>query len=315
MTPRLTRLAALAWLALCASGDGLAQSAAPWAIAPQWQSSNDSDGLKIDKVSAAWLPTYRSGLQWQGVEWQTQRYVQNGTTLDGHTLSYVGQNLDALTGLGHSYRIGWNQGLNTTLVTGDFNWNQALNDRLHWGVFASRDWVESLPALQNSIHYDLIGGNVDYRVHPRLTAVASLAQTRFSDQQDRQQQRVRLIWDAWPDQGVTLQWAYKHQIGEKEVSPRRYFNPERLDESIAFVGVRRRFEGWQLYARAGWGQQKIIDQDATPARVVELNLNSPVQGAQFFKLRVGRSETYGLNGSGTPGYAYRYADVQWIWRL
>jgi hypothetical protein len=311
----VTRWAAIAGLTLCASGHSMAQSASSWAIAPQWQSSNDSDGLKIDKRAIAALPSYASGLQWQGLEWQTQRYAQNGTTLDSHTLSYVAQNLHPISGLGQSYRLGWNQGLGSSLVTGEFNWSQAFNDRLQWGVFASRDWVESLPALQSQVHYDLVGGNIDYRVHPRLTAVASLAQTRFSDHQDRQQQRVRLIWDAWPEQGVTLQWAYKHQLGEKDASPRLYFNPERLDESIAFVGWRRRFEGWQLYARAGWGQQKIIDQEATPARVFELNLNSPIYGQQFFKLRLGRNETFGLNATGTPGYAYRYADVQWIWRL
>jgi len=140
-----------------------------------------------------------------------------------------------------------------------------------------------------------------------------LAQTHFSDGQDRQQQRARAVWDAWPDQGITLQWAYKHQLGDKNgVTTRNYFNPDRLDESMGLIGWRRRIEGWQWYARLGEGRQQVNDDAATPARLAELQLTSPVQGNSYLKLRAGRTETIGLNG---PGYVYKYLDVQWIWRL
>ncbi|MEY4122157.1 MAG: hypothetical protein RLZZ457_995 [Pseudomonadota bacterium] len=312
MTYRLTNLAATA-AAFLLSSTGSCWAQHTWALtAPQWNHSSDSDGLKIDKFAVAALPIYQSGYQWQGVELQQQRYRQNGNAMEGQSLSYVAQKTDPLTGLGHSYKAGWNQGLNQSLLTGEFNWNQAYNEKLQWGVFANRDWVESFAALQNNVHYELIGGNVDYQVHPRLTTVASLAQTRFSDHHDRQQQRLRIVWDALPDHGVTLQWAYKHQLGEKTNTTPLYYNPERLDESIAFVGWRKRIQGWQLYARAGWGSQKVADQESTPARVSEINLTSPAYRDQFLKIRIGSTQTMGLNG---PGYVYRYADVQWIFRL
>jgi hypothetical protein len=149
-------------------------------------------------------------------------------------------------------------------------------------------------------------------IHPRFTLVGALAQTHFSDGQDRQQQRLRAVWDAWPDQGVTLQWAYKHQMGEKDVINPTYFNPDRLNESMGIIGWRRRLEGWQWYARLGEGRQQVNNQDSTPARMAELQLSSPIYGRNFFKLRAGRSETVGLNG---PGYVYRYADAQWIIQL
>ena len=242
MTHRLANFVALACLALGAANTAWAQNT--WALtAPQWNHSHDSDGLKIDKWALAVLPSYQSGLQWRGMEIQQQRYRQNDKTLDAQTLSYVAQKTDPLTGLGYSYKAGWNQGLTQSLWTGEFNWSQAFNPQLQWGVFASRDWVESIGALQNQVHYDLVGGNLDYQVHPRFTTVVSLAQTRFSDNQDRQQQRLRMVWDALPDHGVTLQWAYKHQIGNQNNAQRLYFNPERLDESIVFVGWRKRIEG------------------------------------------------------------------------
>ena len=284
-----------------------------WAISPGWSQSSDSDGLGVRKAFAAAMPSYANGLKWQGVELQEQRYTQNGTALSGHGVNYTAQALDALTGLGYSLKVGINQGPEKTTAIGDWNYNKAFNSQLNWGVFASRDWVESIRALQQGTHYDLVGGNVDYQVHPRITLVGSLAQTHFSDGQDRQQQRVRAVWDAWPDKGITLQWAYKHQLGDSNgVATRSYFNPDRLDESMGLIGWRRRFEGWQWYARLGEGRQQVNDDARTPARLAELQVTSPVQGNSYLKLRAGRTETVGLNG---PGYVYKYVDVQWIWRL
>lgn len=306
------------WVALCATtlawslNTSALAADSTWALSPAWSHSSDSDGLRIDKVFATALPHYGHGLQWQGFEWQTQRYRQDSTHLSGQGLNYTAQQIDAVSGMGYSLKAGVNQGPAKTTAIGEWSYNQAHNAQLHWGVFASRDWVESIKALAQGTHYDLIGGNVDYQVHPRLTLVGALAQTHFSDGQDRQQQRTRVVWDAWPDQGITLQWAYKHQRGEKDVVDRAYFNPGRLDESMGIIGWRRRYQGWQWYARVGEGRQKVDDDSATPARMAELQLSSPVHGDSFFKFRLGRSETAGLQG---PGYVYRYADAQWIWRL
>lgn len=304
----------LAWVAAM-MGMGTVGSASAqnlWAISPAYSHSSDSDGLSVQKTWASAMPRYSSGLKWQGVEWQDQRYSQAGTHLSGHGLNYTAQDVDAVSGMGYTLKAGVNQGPQKTTAIADWSWNQSLSNQLNWGWFASRDWVESIGALQLGTRYDLIGANLDYQPHSRVTLIGSLAQTHFSDGQNRQQQRSRVVWDAWPDQGVTLQWAYKHQLGEKDVVNRTYFNPESLNESMAILGWRRRYEGWQWYARLGEGRQKVSDQDSTPARMAELQLTSPVQGQSFFKLRGGRNETVGLNG---PGYVYRYFDVQWIWRL
>jgi hypothetical protein len=314
MTHRHTQWAALTTFALLSLSSAHAAADNTWAIAPAWSQSSDSDGLSIRKAFATALPSYTSGLQWQGVEWQEQRYQQNGNALSGHGVNYTAQHLDALTGLGNSLKVGVNQGPEKTTIIGDWSYNQAHNSQLSWSVFASRDWVESISALQQGIHYDLVGGNVDYQVHPLVTVVGALAQTHFSDGHDRQQQRTRVVWDALPDQGITLQWAYKHQLGETIENPsqRYYFNPDRLNETMGLIGWRRRFEGWQWYARLGEGRQKVNNDEHTPARLAELQVTSPSQGDSYFKLRAGRNETVGLNG---PGYVYRYLDVQWIWRL
>ncbi len=302
----------VACMALLASASTSTWANNTWAAYPAWSRSSDSDGLIINKWFAGALPAYGSGMSWRGVEWQQQRYEQNGQQLSGNGVNYTVQETDVTTGLGYNYKIGINQGPHQTLVTGDWSWNKAFTPQLQWGLFASRDWVESMAALQNNVHYELLGGNIDYQVHPRLTLIGSVAQTHFSDGQSRQQQRTRVVFDAWPEQGITLQASHKHQIGEKDATVRRYFNPEQLDETMGFVGWRRRFEGWQWYARAGSGRQHVVNEASTPARLAELQISSPVRGNSYFRLRTGESETRGING---PGYVYRYFDVQWIWRL
>ena len=315
MTFKITAVTALCATVAWGMNTSAIAAETTWAVAPAWSQSSDSDGLTIRKAFAAALPSYSNGLKWQGVELQEQRYQQNGNTLSGHGVNYTAQDLNALTGLGYSLKVGLNQGPNKTTAIGEWNYNRAYNTQLHWGVFASRDWVESINALQQGIHYDLVGGNVDYQVHPRVTVVGSLAQTHFSDGQDRQQQRARTVWDAWPDQGITLQWTYKHQLGNANgAASGNYFNPDRLNESMSLIGWRRRYEGWQWYARLGEGRQTVNNDGSTPARLAELQLTSPVHGSSYFKLRAGRSETFGLY-SGNTGYVYRYLDAQWIWPL
>ncbi len=313
MTFKITTVAALCATVAWGMNTSAIAAENTCAVAPAWSQSSDSDGLTIRKAFAAALPSYSSGLKWQGVELQEQRYQQNANTLSGHGVNYTAQDLDALTGLGYSLKVGLNQGPNKTTAIGEWNYNRAYNTQLHWGVFASRDWVESINALQQGIHYDLVGGNVDYQLHPRVTVVGSLVQTHFSDGQDRQQQRARAVWDAWPDQGITLQWAYKHQLGDANgAASANYFNPDRLNESMGLIGWRRRYEGWQWYVRVGEGRQTLNYDGSSPARLAELQLTSPVHGSSYFKLRLGRSETVGING---PGYVYRYLDTQWIWPL
>ena len=289
-----------------------AHAQTPWALSPSLNWSNDTDGLTIHKLYESALPVFQSNLAWQGIELQQQRYQQNDTQISGSGVNLTGQDIDASSGMGYTYKVGINEVSNKTLATADFNWNQALSPQVQWGVFANRDWVESMLALQQTVHYDLVGGNIDYQIHPRMTLVGSLSQSYFSDGQQRLQEKFRLVWDAWPEQGVTLQLAQKHQTGEQLANPSLYFNPRQLDETMGLLGWRRRYEGWQWYARLGWGQQQVSDQGSTPTRLTELQLSSPVRQHSYFKLRAGQSESFGYYGA---GYSYRFLDAQWILQL
>ena len=229
-------------------------------------------------------------------------------------MNYTVQETDAVTGLGYNYKIGINQGPHQTLVTGDWSWNKAFTPQLQWGLFASRDWVESMAALQNSVHYELGGWQYRLPITPPPYPYRLFEHKHaFSDGQNRQQQRARVVFDAWPEQGITLQASQKHQIGEKNVQPCVAISiPNSLMRPwVLWVGVNAFKVGNGMRA-LGAGHQYVLNEANTPARLADLQISSPVRGNSYFKLRAGESETRGVNG---PGYVYRYFDVQWIWRL
>lgn len=282
------------------------------ALSTSWNFSNDSDGLTIQKVTLGALPTYISATQSHGIEWQGQRYRQNDSVISGQGINYAWQSVDSMTGMGNTLRAGLNQqGSAKPILAIDWNFNRAHNEFINWGLTVNSDWVESMAALQNGTRYDLVGASLDGQIHPRFTMVGAVNQTYFSDGHDRQQQRLRAIWDAWPDQGLTIQWSYKHQTGQTLTNP-TYFNPDRLDESMGLIGWRKRVNGWQWYARLGSGTQTINSLTSSPVQLMELQITSPPKEKSFFKLRMGHNETFGING---PGYTYRYAELQYIFPL
>ena len=79
----------VACMALLASASTSTWANNTWAAYPAWSRSSDSDGLVINKWFAGALPMYGSGLSWRGVEWQQQRYEQNGQQLSGHGVNYT----------------------------------------------------------------------------------------------------------------------------------------------------------------------------------------------------------------------------------
>ena len=283
-----------------------------WALSPQWWQSSDSDGLSIKKPGATAYYRWESGATWHGVEVQQQRYTQAGATLEGRSLAAVGQSVDPATWLGYGYRVAWSDGPERATWTGDGFWSGALGPRTQWGVFGTRDRVDSFKGLQAGLTFDLVGASLDHQLAPGLALTGAASATRFSDEQDRRQLRLRAVWDALPEQGITLQLHLKGQQGERDVAVRRYFNPGRLEEGQLVLGWRKRWEGWQLSARAGQGVQRVDRGDSTPMRTAEAQIQSPLRGNQFFRLRFGWSETQGLDG---PGYTYRSGDLSWVFRL
>ena len=306
----------LALVMLLASGAVNASADPPNSIAqglvlPTLHSSADSDNMRITKVGGGLLYRYKNAQHYSGLLWEHQRFSQTGqAALNGQSLSWVTQHLNPATALGYQLKAGYSSTPKHSLFTFDGSMAYAASDqtRLEW--FASRDRVDSMTALQAGTHYTLVGGALDYALHPRLTAVASLAHTQFSDRTDRNQTRLRLIWDALPQHGITLQLLHKNQWGD--ANSQGYFNPNRLQERMAAIGWRHRIHGWLVAARFSAGQQQVNHNRWEPARLSELQLTSPPSLNGQLKLRFGEQKNWDLSG---PNYRYRSIDLQWVMPL
>lgn len=73
MIYRLARLVALIGIGLGLQGASQAEGLLS-AVGPQWNHSNDTDGLRIDKWAVTGFTSYQSGQQWRGIELQQQQY-------------------------------------------------------------------------------------------------------------------------------------------------------------------------------------------------------------------------------------------------
>jgi len=311
-------LAAIYALALpiCAQASTLQESVdqtsnAQGLILPTLHFSSDSDNMRITKIGGGLLYRYTHPQHYTGLVWEQQRFSQSGQhVLNGQNLSWVTQHIDPTTALGYQLKAGYSTKPMRSLLTFDGSLAYALSPstRVEW--FASRDRVDSITALQNGTHYTLAGGALGYTLHPRLTAVASVAHTQFSDSTDRQQLRLRLIWDAIPQHGITLQLMHRNQRGD--AASQGYFNPDRLQEHMAGVGWRDRFNGWLVAARMSAGQQQVNQGRWEPARLSELQVTSPPSPNGQLKLRLVEQKNWDLSG---PNYRYRSLDLQWVMPL
>lgn len=280
-------------------------------IAPKVHASSDSDNMRITKTAGGVLYRYNHPQHYTGLVWEHQQFRQTGQgSLSGQVLSWVTQHIDPATALGYQLQIGHSQGPGRSLLTFDGSTAYAPHPttRLEW--FATRDRVDAMSALARGLHYTLAGGAIDYTLHPRLTAVSSVTHTQFSDSTDRQQLRFRFIWDALPEHGITLQTLHRQQWGDSR--SQGFFNPERLQEHMAAVGWRQRFDGWLVTGRISAGRQQVNQGRWQPARLSEIQLTSPPSPNGQFKLRLGEQKNIELSG---PNYRYRSLDIQWLMPL
>lgn len=264
--------------------------------------------MRITKAGGGVLYRFTHPQHYTGLVWEHQRFEQTGQAgLNGQVLSWVTQRIDPATALGYQLKAGHSTAPTRSLLTFEGSWAYALSpqSRLEW--FTARDRVDSMAALRAGTHYTLVGGALDYTLHPRLTGVASWAHTQFSDSKNLGQLRLRLIWDALPAHGITLQALHRNQWGEDD-SP-TYFNPKRLQEHMAAVGWRHRIDGWLIAARISVGQQQVNHVPWQTARLSELQLTSPPSPRGQLKLRLGEQKNWDLSG---PNYRYRSLDLQWV---
>ena len=280
------------------------------ALIPMVFYSTDSDRFQIQKTSLAWASPYEDPthlLRWS-VDWR--HYRQDAWRLDSQQLGVSIRQEDAY-GLGYQASLAIHDLNNTQIVTTENRIGWRLSPQSVAEVLILRDLVESQSGLMSERTYILLGGSVETQWNERLSSVVYLDKRRFSDHNQRYTGKTKLILDALPSQGVTLQaWYQNVRNNDTVASQSAYFNPARYEESLLVVGVRKRFRNHHLRFRAGAGTQQVAETGPSRAQFSDLILESTDSRGWVWRVTAGYRLSAGVNED--PNYRYRHGGIELI---
>ena len=280
------------------------------ALIPKVFYSTDSDRFQIRKTSVAWASLYEDPthlLKWS-VDWR--RYRQDEWRLDSKQLGVSIRQEDAY-GLGYQASLAVNDLNHAQILTTENRFGWRLSPQSVAEVLVLRDLVESQIGLMGERTYVMLGASLETQWNQRLSSVVYLDTRRFSDQNQRYTGKTKLIVDAWPSQGVTLQaWYQNLRNSDTEASQSAYFNPSRYEETLLVVGVRKRFRNHRLRFRMGAGTQQVVETGPSRAQFSDVILESSDAHDWVWRVTAGYRLSAGVNQD--PNYRYRYGGIELI---
>ena len=272
--------------------------------------STDSDRFQIQKTSLAWASSYEDPthlLKWS-VDWR--HYRQDAWRLESQQLGVSIRQEDPY-GLGYQVSLAVHDLNDTQILTTENRIGWRLSPHSVAEVLLLRDVVESQIGLTSERTYILLGGSVETQWSQRLSSVVYLDTRLFSDQNQRVTGKTKLILDALPSQGVTLQaWYQNVRNNDTAASQSAYFNPARYEESLLVVGVRQRFQNHHLRFRAGAGTQQVAETGPSRAQFSDVILESTDARDWVWRMTAGYRLSAGVNED--PNYRYRYGSIELI---
>jgi hypothetical protein len=273
------RLARWVVAALCA---GATAAAAQPPILGQAYFSTDADDFSMQRLGAGAAFRYASAFDYTGVVALYTRYDQGDWSASGARVSLVHRDQVAATGEGLVAEIGAATVPGHTRAVGEVTYNRLLGPSTGIELLAASDWVDTQPAIEAGLSTTFVGASVSQEFGPRFTAIALVGRQHFTDGNDRNHLRARLVVGLVPEQGITLQLRYRGYKSDDITVPPLYFNPENYQETQVALAMRRRIAtpagGWVLAGYAGGGQELIDRSTRNPTALVELRGEGPLAG-------------------------------------
>ena len=269
-------------------------------LTPGVYASSDSDSFDIRRTS---LDIQKPTASYtQGIRITDLQYKSPGPRFSGQRIDWTYQQGDPNAGQGLQLALGISEVGSHQKLLGDLLWVHPLSQPLALNLEASRNWVESERGLAQGIVSTAGFASLEYQATDRLLLIGMAGQESFSDQNTRKHQRLRLIYDLVPTQGVAAHWKYRRYTNSN-TSP-SYFSPDNYEEHMALISWRQRHDGWMWYALLGLGQQRVNQGSSTSTRLVELRLTSPNPAPVNYGVHLGYSNS--ANGQRSDRYHYRF---------
>jgi hypothetical protein len=174
-----------------------------------------------------------------------------------------------------------------------------------------KNWIDSSNALNAGVTYSMLSAAGDYQLTPRWNVAGVLARLDFSDGNDRPLYRVKTSWVVSEQYGISI-YARARTYTNSEPYGGYYFAPERFEDYLGGIGLRRRLPivRGTLSAQLDWGRQ-IVDGAASPAHTWNVRLESWPGMRWSYAIVAGYNATAGVGGG--ENYEYRYASASLTW--
>ena len=290
-----------------AAGDAPSMAAGPTIFL-----STDNEDFNTRRAGVDFFPSVQGQDAATGVRYRHHEFSQNGWSRSGDQVALVAKGpLAAGVRAWQAEAGAMTQGRHT-LLTMDGSYVLPIAQGTSAEFFINRDFVETRAALEEGIHLTFVGASLEHQLHPKLTLIGTAGYQRFSDDNERKHARFRAIFQPSLDLGLTFQYRHRYYDSTPNETRRAYFNPERYQENMLLAGWRYRSSGWVASVLAGAGVQSIADSPRGPSRLLELGLDSPLNGKQLLALRAGYLRTAAFGG---PDYQYQYIQANWTLRF
>ena len=153
-------------------------------------------------------------------------------------------------------------------------------------VYASRDIVGSISAMNEKITVNSYGVSLDKKINDQLMITGSVTNQEFSDNADRTIYAGRLIYTL-PKDYSNFNIQLKYQQAESDIpddTTSSYFIVDRESRAMMTVDYASDFDnGWSLYAYGGGGFHKVAD-ESKPAIEYGFKLTKDINDRSKFEV-------------------------------
>lgn len=232
-----------------------------------FSASGDADHFDVFQSRAGVLTGYASPFRYAGVAVQTTHYAQSGWSSDAPGVLLLWRNQKGDTLAGTVAEAGLVRVEGRLRVIGDATWSLRPSARTGIELLASSGLVETRSAIERGTAHTFAGISVERQFGERFTAIGLAGHQRFTDGNEREHLRARLIWLLIPEQGLSAQLRWRQFRSNQPGAGGDYFNPGHYHEWQAGLAMRKRHAGWLWSGTLGAGREAF---DGNPSRTTAL---------------------------------------------
>ncbi len=276
------------------------------ALRPELFVSSDTDGNHSQRSALGWDVRRTDIEHWWGLKVERARYSGTGWREVQETLAVRAAGGDG------GWRWQGEVGSNGQDLLGSASMHSTEEARKEF--FIERAVLETRQGLALERVHTYAGAAMDFPMSARWSASALAGAQDFGAGNLRRHLRGNLVFALLPEQGLSLQLRLR-QFNDSDPGELDYFAPGRYRQALAVVSMRRFVGGYQWRATAGLGRQDFTGVDSQPARLLELDFQTPKDRGRFLRATLGYSDAPADGASVGGDYRYRYARVEGVWQF